>query len=72
MQVSIDGTVWTRTQRDCEHFKLDTEVRQFSIANAANVDRILLGAKLKLPIHIERFMAGYAGHLSLLVRCLIE
>jgi hypothetical protein len=28
--------------------------------------------KSKVPIHNERLMAGYAGHLSLSVRCLID
>jgi hypothetical protein len=45
MQVSIDGMVGTRTQRDRGHFNWDDEVRQYSIANAANVDCILLGRK---------------------------
>jgi len=45
MQVSIDGMVRARTQRDRGHFNWDTEVRQYSIANAANVDCILLGRK---------------------------
>jgi hypothetical protein len=47
MQVSIDGMVWTRTRRDRGYFNLDTEVRQYSIANAANVDCILLGRKVE-------------------------
>jgi dihydrofolate reductase len=45
MQVSIDGMVGARTQRDRGHFNWDTEVRRYSIANAANVDCILLGRK---------------------------
>jgi dihydrofolate reductase len=45
MQVSIDGMV--AVQRGHAHFKgnWDEEVRQYSIANAANVDCILLGRK---------------------------
>jgi dihydrofolate reductase len=45
MQLSIDGMVGARTQRDPGHFNWDTEVRQYSIDNAANVDCILLGRK---------------------------
>jgi dihydrofolate reductase len=41
MQVSIDGMV--AVQRGHAHFKWDEEVRQYSIANAANIDCILLG-----------------------------
>jgi len=47
MQVSIDGAVWTRTQRDRGNFNLDTEVKQYSIADAANVGCILLGRKVE-------------------------
>jgi dihydrofolate reductase len=43
MQVSIDGMV--ATERGPSHFNFDDEVRQYSIANAANVDCILLGSK---------------------------
>jgi hypothetical protein len=43
MQVSIDGMV--AVQSGHAHFKWDEEVRQYSIANAANVDCILLGPK---------------------------
>jgi hypothetical protein len=43
MQVSIDGMV--AAQRGHAHFNWDDEVRQYSIANAANVDCILLGRK---------------------------
>jgi dihydrofolate reductase len=43
MQVSIDGMV--AAQGGHAHFKWDEEVRQYSIANAANVDCILLGRK---------------------------
>jgi len=43
MQVSIDGMV--AAQRGHAHFNGDEEVRQYSIANAANVDGILLGRK---------------------------
>jgi dihydrofolate reductase len=42
MQVSIDGMV--DVQRG-HHFNWDEEVRQYSIANATNVDCILLGRK---------------------------
>lgn len=45
MQVSIDGMVGAQTQRGRAHFNWDEEVRQYSIANAANVDCILLGRK---------------------------
>ena len=45
MQVSIDGMVGARTQRDRGHFNWDEEVRQYSTANVANVDCILLGRK---------------------------
>ena len=45
MQVSIDGMVGTQAQRGPGHFNWDEEVRQYSIANAANVDCILLGRK---------------------------
>lgn len=43
MQVSIDGIV--SVQKGHTHFKWDEEVRQYSIASAANVDCILLGRK---------------------------
>jgi dihydrofolate reductase len=43
MQISIDGMV--AVQRGPGHFSWDEEVRQYSIANAANVDCILLGRK---------------------------
>lgn len=43
MQVSIDGMV--AAQKGHAHFNWDEEVRQYSIANAANVDCILLGRK---------------------------
>jgi dihydrofolate reductase len=43
MQVSIDGMV--AAQREHPFFNWDEEVRQYSIANAANVDSILLGRK---------------------------
>jgi dihydrofolate reductase len=43
MQVSIDGMI--AAQRGHTHFQWDEEVRQYSIANAANVDCILLGRK---------------------------
>jgi dihydrofolate reductase len=43
MQVSIDGMVGAK--KDRTHFNWDEEVRQYSIANAANVDCILLGRK---------------------------
>jgi dihydrofolate reductase len=43
MQISIDGMV--AVQRGYAYFKWDEEVRQYSIANAANVDCILLGRK---------------------------
>lgn len=43
MQVSIDGMVGSKTQRGAGHFNWDEEVRQYSIANVANVDCILLG-----------------------------
>jgi dihydrofolate reductase len=42
MQVSIDGMVGVQRGH---HFNWDEEVRQHSIANAANVDCILLGRK---------------------------
>jgi dihydrofolate reductase len=45
MQVSADGMIATRTQTDRGHFNWDTELRQYSIDNAANVDSILLGRK---------------------------
>lgn len=45
MQLSADGMVGTRTQTDRGHFNWDAEVRQYSIANATNVDCILLGRK---------------------------
>jgi dihydrofolate reductase len=45
MQVSIDGMVAAQTQRGRGHFNWDEEVRQYSIANAANVECILLGRK---------------------------
>lgn len=45
MQVSADGMVGARTQTDRGHFNWDTEVRQYSIDNGANVDCILLGRK---------------------------
>jgi dihydrofolate reductase len=43
MQVSIDGIV--ASERGASHFNWDDEVRQYSIANVANVDSILLGRK---------------------------
>jgi len=43
MQVSIDGMV--AGQKGPTHFNWDEEVKQYSIANAANVDCILLGRK---------------------------
>jgi dihydrofolate reductase len=43
MQVSIDGMVGAKEGRT--HFNWDEEVRQYSIANAANIDCILLGRK---------------------------
>jgi dihydrofolate reductase len=43
MQISIDGMV--AGQRGPTHFNWDEEVWQYSIANAANVDCILLGRK---------------------------
>jgi hypothetical protein len=44
MQLSADGMV--ATQRGHVHFfNWDEEVKQYSIANAANVDCILLGRK---------------------------
>jgi dihydrofolate reductase len=43
MQLSIDGMVAAETGP--AHFNWDDEVRQYSIANAANVDCILLGRK---------------------------
>jgi dihydrofolate reductase len=42
MHVSIDGVVGVPRGH---HFNWDEEVRQYSIANAANVDCILLGSK---------------------------
>jgi dihydrofolate reductase len=42
MQVSIDGMVGVQRGH---HFNWDEEVKQYSIANAANVDCILLGRK---------------------------
>jgi dihydrofolate reductase len=45
MQVSIDGMVGAQTQRDRGHFNWDEEVRKYSIANATNVDCVLLGRK---------------------------
>lgn len=45
MQVSIDGMVAAKTQTSPGHFNWDEEVRQYSIANVANVDCILLGQK---------------------------
>jgi dihydrofolate reductase len=45
MQVSIDGMVAAQTQTGREHFNWDEQVRQYSIANATNVDSILLGRK---------------------------
>jgi hypothetical protein len=47
MQVSIDGMVGTRTQKDRGHFNWDAEVRQYSIANTANVDCTLVGRKIE-------------------------
>jgi hypothetical protein len=41
-QVSIDSMVGVQIGH---HFNRDEEVRQYSIANAANVDCILLGRK---------------------------
>ena len=43
MQVSIDGMVGAKERHT--HFNWDKEVRQYSIANAASVDCILLGRK---------------------------
>jgi len=43
MQLSIDGMVGGKEGRT--HFNWDDEVRQYSIANAANVECILLGSK---------------------------
>ena len=43
MQVSIDGMV--AGQKGPTHFNWDEEVKQYSIANAASVDCILLGRK---------------------------
>jgi len=43
MQVSIDGMVGGTEGRT--HFNWDEEVKQYSIANAATVDCILLGSK---------------------------
>ena len=45
MQISIDGMVAARTQTGAGHFNWGEEVRQYSIANATNVDCILLGRK---------------------------
>jgi dihydrofolate reductase len=45
MQISIDGMVAARTQTGPGLFNWDEEVRQYSIANATNVDCILLGRK---------------------------
>lgn len=45
MQISIDGMVAAQTQTGPGHFNWDEEVRQYSIANATNVDGILLGRK---------------------------
>jgi len=45
MQVSIDAMVAAQTQIGPGHFNWDEEVRQYSIANATNVDCILLGRK---------------------------
>jgi hypothetical protein len=42
MQVSIDGMVGVESG---DHFNWDEEVRQYPIANAVNVDCILLGRK---------------------------
>ena len=42
IQVSFDGMVGVESG---DHFNWDEEVRQYSIANAANVDCILLGRK---------------------------
>ena len=36
---------WSRCKESHAHFKWDEEVRQYSIANVANVDCILLGRK---------------------------
>src|SRR5947209_18399083 len=45
MQLSIDGMVAARIKTGPEYFNWDEEIRQYSIANAANVDCILLGRK---------------------------
>lgn len=45
MQIGVDGIVAAQTQRDRGQFNWDEEVRQYSIANATNVDCILLGRK---------------------------
>jgi dihydrofolate reductase len=42
MQISIDGMVGVQRGH---HFNWDEEVRRYSVANAANVDCILLGRK---------------------------
>ena len=43
--MSIDGMVAAQTHRSPGYFNWDEEVRQYSIANAENVDTILLGRK---------------------------
>jgi dihydrofolate reductase len=45
MHVSLDGLVAARAQTGPGYFNWDTELRQYSISNAANVDYILLGRK---------------------------
>jgi len=45
MQVSVDGMVGAQVQRGPGLFNWDEEIRRYSIANAANVDCILLGRK---------------------------
>lgn len=45
MHVSIDGMVGTQTEKGRGHFNWDEEIKQYSTANAANVDCILLGRK---------------------------
>lgn len=45
MQISLDSMVAAQTSTGPDHFNWDEEVRQYSIANATNVDGILLGRK---------------------------
>lgn len=45
MQISIDGIVAAATQSGRGHFNWDEEVRQYSIANTAGVDCLILGRK---------------------------